>query len=129
MDWGTMTQRRVNKNEPSKDRAGWHIGQTTWPGRIQQNPFANLFASTSCDGRNAWGFPCDDEFEKLRLSYLDAQTAEERKKIVDTLQVKFFEVVPFVPVGQFTRPVAYRRSLQGIVAPSWDLALWNIEKK
>jgi peptide/nickel transport system substrate-binding protein len=128
MDWGAVTQRRLNKNDPKTDRGGWHIAQTTWPGRIQSNPFTNLFASTSCDGRNSWGLPCDEAMEKLRLSYLEAPNADERKKIIDELQAKFLEVVPYVPIGQFTRPVAYRKELRGIVHPSWDVTLWNIEK-
>ncbi len=128
MDWGAVTQRRLNKNDPKTDRAGWHIAQTTWPGRIQSNPFFNLFASTPCDGKNSWGLPCDEAMEKVRLSYLEAQTAEERKKIIDDLQARFLEVVPYVPVGQFTRPVAYRKELKGIVPNSWDITLWNIEK-
>ncbi|MBM3531589.1 MAG: ABC transporter substrate-binding protein [Alphaproteobacteria bacterium] len=128
MDWGAVTQRRLNKNDPKTDRAGWHIAQTTWPGRIQSNPFTNLFASTSCDGRNSWGLPCDEAMEKLRLSYLEAPNADERKRIIDELQAKFLEVVPYVPIGQFTRPVAYRKELRGIVHPSWDVTLWNIEK-
>jgi len=128
MDWGAVTQRRLNKNDPKTDRAGWHIAQTTWPGRIQSNPFFNLFASTPCDGRNSWGLPCDEEMEKIRLSYLEAANADERKKIIDALQAKFLEVVPYVPVGQFTRPVAYRKELKGIVPNSWDITLWNIEK-
>ncbi|MBI1775378.1 MAG: ABC transporter substrate-binding protein [Proteobacteria bacterium] len=128
MDWSTLLTRRVNKNDPATDRAGWNIAQTTWPGRIQQNPFTNLFASTSCDGRNSWGLPCDQEMERIRLSYIDATTQEERKRIIDALQRKFLEVVPYVPIGQFTRPIAYRKSLKGVVANSWDLALWNIEK-
>jgi peptide/nickel transport system substrate-binding protein len=111
-----------------QDRAGWNIAQTTWPGRTQQNPFTNLFASTACDGRNSWGLPCDEAMEKIRLSYIDANTREERKAVIDRLQQKFFEVVPYVPVGQFTRPLAYRKSLNGVLANSWDLALWNIEK-
>ena len=128
MDWGTVTKRRINNNDPATDRGGWHIAQTTWPGRIQWNPFTNLFASTSCDGRNSWGLPCDEEMEKIRLSYLDAPTPEDRKAVVEKLQQKFFEVVPFVPVGQFTRPIAYRKSLKGVIPNSWDLTLWNIEK-
>jgi len=129
MDWGSVTKRRLNNNDPATDRGGWHIAQTTWPGRIQNNPFTNLFASTSCDGRNAWGLPCDEEMEKIRLSYLEATTREEQKAVVDKLQAKFFEVVPFVPVGQFTRPIAYRSSLSGVIEKSMDVALWNIEKK
>ena len=128
MDWGSVTQRRLNKNNPATDRGGWHIAQTTWPGRIQSNPFTNLFASTSCDGRNSWGLPCDEAMEKLRLSYLEASTPEQRKKIIDDLQAKFLEVVPYVPVGQFTRPVPYRKSLRGMIPNSWDIVLWNIEK-
>ena len=42
--------------------------------------------------------------------------------------VFFFEVVPYVPVGQFYAPVAYRSNVGGVL-DTVRLVLWNIEKK
>jgi peptide/nickel transport system substrate-binding protein len=41
---------------------------------------------------------------------------------------RFYEVVPYVPVGQFYAPIAYRNNLSGIL-DTVRLVLWNIEKK
>jgi hypothetical protein len=57
-----------------------------------------------------------------------ATTKEQRREIVDQLQQIFSEVVPYIPIGQFTRPIAFRKTLKGVLPDSWDLTLWNIEK-
>jgi hypothetical protein len=35
---------------------------------------------TTCDGRNWFGWPCDEELAKLGLAYLAAKNGDERKR-------------------------------------------------
>ncbi len=39
---------------------------------------------------------------------------EKQKEIVERLQKRFYEVVPYIPAGQFFAPIAFRKNLSGI---------------
>lgn len=126
-DWSTLTSRRPIKAGPDEDRGGWHIFPTWWPGFTMQNPITNVPLETTCDGENWYGWPCDEELEALRVSYATALTDEERRQIIDDLQARFFETVPYVHVGQFFRPVAYRTDrITGVVGQQSPV-FWNID--
>jgi len=48
--------------------------------------------------------------------------------VIDKVQAKFFETVPYIPAGQFLAPIAYRKNISGVL-DTVRLVLWNIEKK
>jgi peptide/nickel transport system substrate-binding protein len=122
-DWGTMVQRRANR-EPV-DKGGWSVIHTTWTGGSTLNPALNQFARTN--GERAWfGWPSDDEIEKLRDSWFDADAAEQ-VRIADRIQARAFEVVPYVPLGFYWQPSAWRNTLTG-VEKNHVTSFWNIGK-
>jgi peptide/nickel transport system substrate-binding protein len=127
MDWSTLVSRRPIKEAPSNDRRGWHIFHTTWPGMAMQNPITNSALASPCDGKNWFGWACDEELEKRRLAYLAATTPAAKKQTIDAIQERYLEVVPFAPFGQFLRPVATRNTVSGLVQGPY-LVFWNIEK-
>ena len=50
-----------------------------------------------------------------------------RQEIADKIQERAFEVVPYVPTGQFVTKTAYRKSVKGVIsAPA--IFMWNVEK-
>jgi hypothetical protein len=54
------------------------------------------------NGDKAWfGWPKDDKLESLRGQWLNATTTDERKKIAAAIQERAFEVVPYLPTGQW----------------------------
>jgi peptide/nickel transport system substrate-binding protein len=128
IDWGTQSARRALKDDPEKNPRGWNLFHTWGGGLAMGSPLTNTPTPTPCDGSNWFGWPCDETLEKIRLEYPMAQTPEARKAVVDRLQARFFEVVPYIPVGQFYAPVAYRKNLSGVL-DTVRLVLWNIEKK
>jgi hypothetical protein len=70
---------------------------------------------------------CDQDLEKLRLDYLGAVTPEQRKMSMEAIAARFFDVLPYIPIGNFSRPLAFRKDVTGILhAPV--LVLWNVEK-
>ncbi|MBI1775199.1 MAG: ABC transporter substrate-binding protein [Proteobacteria bacterium] len=128
MDWASLTSRRANKDKPGSGSQGWDIF-TTWSSSIiMQSPITNFAMVATCDGNNWYGWACDDELEKRRKDYVSAQKPEERKKAIEGLQVRYYEIMPFVITGQFQSPVAYRKNLVGI-PDALLLELWNVEKK
>jgi peptide/nickel transport system substrate-binding protein len=128
MDWSTMLSRRGSKDDPATNRAGWNIFHTWGGGLAMGNPLTNTGAPTPCDQSNWFGWPCDEELNKTRLTFFAATTPEEQKAVIDKVQAKFFETVPYVPAGQFLAPIAYRKNISGVL-DTVRLVLWNIEKK
>ena len=128
MDWSTMISRRPVNAHPDDDPLGWHIFHTWAPGTFWGNPLVNNAAATPCDGSNWHGKPCDEELESIRQGFVDAGTAEERLAIAERLQERFYEVVPYVPLGQYFAKIAYSEELSGVL-PVPRLVMWNIEKQ
>jgi len=127
-DWATLVQRRTTKDDPQTNKGGWHIFQTTWPSALQSHPFLNISAATPCDGKNWFGWACDEEMEKMRIAFLDAGTPAEKKTALEAFQKKFFDVLPYRILGQMLNPIAYRKSLDGVLDAA-ELVYWNIAKK
>ena len=74
-----------------------------------------------------FGWPSDDKIEELRAQWIKAPTPDERKKLAAAIQARAFEVVPYIPTGQWTPRTAYRKNLKGVVqAPAF--LMWNVEK-
>ena len=128
MDWQTLVTRRAIKKPPSEDRGGWNIFPTAWPSSTMMDPVLNAPLDSSCDGKNWFGWPCDDGMQKLRLDYLAARDADQRKATVEAIQKRFFEEAPYAYAGQYLQPMAYRsdrlKGLVGLVSPVY----WNVEK-
>ena len=127
MDWATLVSRRPVKEAPSVNKGGWHVFHTWGTGPLMSDPLMNSGAPTPCDGTNWFGWACDETLEKIRLEYLDADSDAKRKDVIDRYQARFYDTVPYVPLGQFVGPVAYRKELKGVVQDIM-LNFWNIEK-
>lgn len=123
-DWGTMLQRR-NSVEPV-ERGGWSIFHTAWNGADILNPAVNTMVRAS--GRSAWfGWPSDPEVERLRAAWFEAPDIAAERAAVDALSAQAFRTLPYVPLGFFVQPAAWRRNVTG-VTPSPTTIYWNIEK-
>jgi peptide/nickel transport system substrate-binding protein len=63
----------------------------------------------------------------LRDAYARATDPAKQKAIVDELQARLFEVVPYVNYGQWFQPMAWRKNLKGVLVSPVPF-FWNIEK-
>ena len=90
------------------------------------DPSVNVMLQANGDA--AWfGWPKDDTIEALRAQWIKAETFGERRQLAAAIQRRAFEVVPYIPTGQWTQMTAYRRNLKGVIsAPAF--LMWNIEK-
>src|SRR5437763_5723615 len=124
MDWGTLVTRRASK-EPI-DKGGYNIFATGWVGADLLDPVLNL--PLTSNGANAWfGRPNDEKLETLRGQWLKATTLDERKKLAAAIQQRAFEVVPYLPTGQWLPKTAYRKNVKGLLqCPAY--LMWNVEK-
>ncbi|HSE79103.1 MAG TPA: ABC transporter substrate-binding protein [Alphaproteobacteria bacterium] len=124
-DWGTLITRRASK-EPV-DKGGWSIFHTWWVGPDMVNPALN--SALRGNGAGAWfGWPTNEKIEKLRNDWFVAPNLDEQKKLAAEIQMAAYEAAPYIPVGQFKIPTAYRKNISGIIVAPVAF-LWNIEKK
>jgi peptide/nickel transport system substrate-binding protein len=123
-DWGTVVTRRASKKPP--EEGGWNIFETGWDGTDQFDPTTNVMLRAN--GDQAWfGWPKDDQLETLRSDWLKATDLEDRQGIAAKIQQRAFEVVPYIPTGQYEFKTAMRKNIKGYIdAPAFFM--WNIEK-
>ncbi len=124
MDWGTVVQRRTSM-EPL-EKGGWSVFPAGLPAAEYRDP---LFAtSVRTNGRAAWfGWPEDAQLEAMRDRWIDSSDEAELRRLDREIQARAFEVVPFMPLGQYLPPSAWRRNLRGILKGPVPV-FWNVEK-
>ena len=124
LDWGTVVQRRTSK-EPL-DKGGWSLFPYGAPAAEYRDP---VFATNlRGNGKDAWfGWPNDEEIEALRNAWMDASEDVDRKKLDIQIQARAFETVPFVPLGQYLPPSAYRSNLTGVLKGAVPV-FWSVSK-
>jgi peptide/nickel transport system substrate-binding protein len=124
MDWGTLVTRRAIK-EPL-DKGGWNIFATGWVGADLLDPAGNPTLRTNGE-KGHFGWPSDDKIEALRVEWMKAKGADDRKKLAEEIQARAFEIVPYIPTGQWFPKTAFRKNVKGIItAPAF--LMWNVEK-
>jgi len=105
IDWGTVVQRRSSKETP--DKGGWNVFFTFLGGTGNLSPAAHL--GVRSNGAKAWfGWPDLPKVEELRLSWFDAPTLAAQQEIARKLQEQAMIDVPFVPMGMYYQPTAFR---------------------
>ncbi|WP_300303253.1 ABC transporter substrate-binding protein [Ferrovibrio sp.] len=124
MDWGTFLGKRLNKAPPAE--GGWNVYASLDFGNNMMTPTTNLSLITACDKATA-GWPCDEEMEKLRAAWLAEPDAAKRMQIVNQIQERFYKIVPYIPTGQFVRPVAVRTNISDVNA-TFIPVFWNLKK-
>ncbi len=128
VDSSTFGTRRVVKDPPSQNRAGWHLANSWAAGPVSGDPLSNNYIPTPCQGTGFFGWPCDENLEMLRRRFVGAGTVEERKALAAEYQAAMYEVVPYIPLGQFRTPSAFRSTISGVL-PGPRLVMWNISKQ
>ncbi|WP_420392327.1 ABC transporter substrate-binding protein [Acuticoccus sp.] len=120
MDWATLTSRRALKEAPAD--GGWNIFHTRT--RIgAASPVSHLAVSA---GDTAWfGWPQNEKVEELRFAWATEPDAGKRAEIMDELHAELMEYQPFVMVGQYQMPSAWRSNVDGVLKAA-ALPFWNI---
>jgi peptide/nickel transport system substrate-binding protein len=123
MDWGSVVQRRASREPPSK--RGWNIFFTYLTGTNEFSPAAHL--GLRANGDRAWfGWPDDPKLEELREAWFIAPGLAEQKRLCAAMQEEAWRYVPFVPLGEYFQPTAFRQALTGVrqgFAQFYDLTL------
>ena len=125
MDWQTVVMRRAKKDPVAQ--GGWNISQTSTSVVLLSDPVNNQYAEASGD-RAQFGWPLDEEIEKLRLAFVRETDSKLQFQIAEQVQRRIMEMGVTVPLGQFVQPIARRTSVSGNI-PSSVPVFWNVEKK
>lgn len=112
MDWGTAVQRRTNRE--SVEKGGWSVFQTSWSGVDHATPAGHVFLRGNGLAA-APGWPTSPEIERLREVWLETAGLEGQKRVAEQIQLRAFEDVPYVPLGQQFQQTAFRAGLRGIL--------------
>jgi len=126
MDWQTLVSRRAKKEAP--EQGGWNIFYTNTVAIEAANPAANIFTSGGCD--KAWfGWPCDEEMEKLRAAYAREADPAKQVELAHKIQDRIFETGSYVVLGQYKVFGAYRKDRIEGWLPGPVPVFWNVTKQ
>ncbi len=122
-DWATVVQRRANRGAPAA--GGWNMLFTFFSGVDFLNPAVHLMLRGH--GTGAWpGWPTAPRVEALRTEWMQA-AADAQPSLARQVQAAAFEELPYIPLGQFFQPTAFRRELTGML--QGPTVFWNIQRQ
>ena len=124
VNWATLVALRVKQDPP--DKGGWNLF-FTWTFGQDLAPLVNAALAAPCDRSNYAGWPCDTEIEQLREAWAKTSDRSQRRTVVERLQRRAVELVPYAPVGQFSVPIAYRKNISGLLEVPLPV-MWNVNK-
>jgi peptide/nickel transport system substrate-binding protein len=126
MDWQTLVGRRA-KQDPI-DQGGWHIFHTAWGTADMMNPVVNAGVKGLGKEGGWFGWTGDPTIEKLRDDYARETDPAKQKTIAAEVQKRAYDMVTYVPLGEYAQPTALRKNISGALeTPAF--VVWNIEKK
>ncbi len=124
MDWQTLVARRAKKDPPGK--GGWNVAMTAASAVLLADPIVNHYTETTGD-RAQFGWPSDEEVEKLRIQFLHESDPARQRHIAEEVQRRIMDLGATVPLGQYVQPMARRKGVSGNI-PSPVTVFWNVEK-
>ena len=124
MDWGTLIQRRTQK--ATAEAGGWNIFHTWTNGVAITNPAVNYYLRGL--GQAGWfGWYENPAVEKLTEEWLVADGDQALDRVFGAIQQETLNGVPFIPLGQYFPPTAYRANLKGVVQGA-NCYPWNVQR-
>jgi peptide/nickel transport system substrate-binding protein len=118
-DFGVVLQRQLKK-EPTSE-GGWSAAVGNWQGIDWLNPAANT--NLRGDGKAA-GWYKSERMGTLRKQWLASADLKEQQRICRDIQALSFEEIPYLPIGQYKQPTAYRSGITGIL--DGTAVFWNV---
>ena len=107
-DWGTVVQRSVSRQP--LDKGGWSMFASFTGGIDAATPANNnLLRGNGSGAYNGW--PVAPQLEALRDQWLSATDPTERVALARKIQEQAWQDVPFLPLGSYDQPTAYRSDL------------------
>jgi peptide/nickel transport system substrate-binding protein len=122
-DWGTVLP-RLSSKQPI-DKGGWNLWITYTSGVVTANPLSSSLLRGLGDA-GPIGWSKSEALESLRDKFMGTSVLAEQKAIARDIQLQAFEDMPFIPVGFYYQPTAFRNNLNGVVESS--PVFWGVRK-
>jgi peptide/nickel transport system substrate-binding protein len=107
-DWGTVVQRSISRQP--LDKGGWSMFASFTGGIDAATPANNNLLRGN--GPNAYnGWPVAPKLEALRDKWLVTADEDQQKALAREMQLQAWQDVPFLPLGSYDQPTAYRSNL------------------
>ena len=107
-DWGTVVQRSVSRQP--LDKGGWSMFASFTGGIDAGTPGNNnLLRGNGPDAYNGW--PVAPKLESLRDEWLASDDPGQQRALCRQIQDQAWEDVPFLPLGSYDQPTAYKSNL------------------
>ncbi|SDR39717.1 peptide/nickel transport system substrate-binding protein [Rhizobiales bacterium GAS191] len=112
IDWGTLVQRRANR-EPV-EKGGWSLFCTFGPSLGYSNPATSgIIRGQGLAGWYGWWESA--KAEQLVQEWLDAPDAARQKAVAIELSRFAMDELPYIGLGQWFGKTAYRKSITGVL--------------
>jgi peptide/nickel transport system substrate-binding protein len=123
MDWGTLlTRRTVSK---PLGQGGWSAYNSRLSGLGAANPGSTALRSNGLKASPGW--PDDPALETARDAWFNAIDPADQRTAAMQVQAEAFRSVPYIPLGQWSQPTAYRSDLTGMLQ-SANRLFWNVRR-
>ena len=126
MDFQTVVSRRTSRKPPKE--GGWNMLFANFTVAEVLNPASNELVSGRGTKGAWWGWPEDARMEVMRDAFVRSSSPEEQKKIAADIQREVYDQVLYIPLGQWRRVSAWRKSLSGVLDGPATPVFWNIDK-
>jgi peptide/nickel transport system substrate-binding protein len=126
MDWQTLLSRRTSRKPPKE--GGWNMFFSNFIIVDVVTPAVNELISGRGTKGAWWGWPEDAKVEAMRDAFVRSSSPEEQKRIAADIQREVYEQVLYIPLGQWRRVAAWRKSLSGVLDGPATPVFWNIDK-
>jgi peptide/nickel transport system substrate-binding protein len=121
VNYNTVLTRRARKD-------GWNVFLGYGAAWSSAMPVSLNLLSAAGYPEALYGWPKDQELERLRDAFTLAGSNEERRALATQIQVRAMEVGTHVPLGEFRTMLAARTYVKGFVTGPIT-AFWNLEKR
>ena len=110
-DWGTAVQRTVGRQP--LDKGGWNMFAAFTGGIEASSPATHQLLRGN--GPNAYnGWQDAPKLEALRDTFLGSEDPLRRRAIARDMQAQAMVDVPYLPLGSYFQPTAYKGDLAGM---------------
>lgn len=121
MDWATLASRRAKRDPVAA--GGWNLFHTHLLAVDVMDPAATMYSGDPKKG--FFGWPSDEELEKLRVAFVKAKSLDEKREIAGNVQERLWAIGAQAQTGQYFAPAAYRKNVKGVIS-SPARVYWNI---
>jgi peptide/nickel transport system substrate-binding protein len=119
LDFAVVLQRQLKKDPIGQ--GGWSAAVGNWQGIDWLNPAGNT--NIRGEGKVA-GWYASEKMGALRSQWLAASELAEQQRICRQIQAVAFEEIPYIPIGLYKQPTAYRKAITGIL--DGTAVFWNV---